>query len=182
MKSRNQICSVDNSMELYCNLMSLPVCSPGGEEAEEWEVTSTSEAWEPDERPAAAVWRQRPRTPAAAGLDDQNISDHTSWGFTGCAWLLKAVCLCVSEWEMPPADWTWDPETEGAGWGTQPGAEGVAREAPTQEEGTAQQREGFPLPPFSHERMILLIYTSVEASFAHWPLQVRFWPSFISRA
>lgn len=67
-----------------------------------------------------------------------------------CTRLLKAVILCVSEWEMPLADWTRNPETQGVGWGTEPGAEGVAGEAQTQEEGTTQSRDknipSFPSP------------------------------------
>lgn len=38
---------------------------------------------------------------------------------------------------MPPAHRARDPETEGAGRGAQPGAEGVEGEAPTQEKGAA---------------------------------------------
>lgn len=44
---------------------------------------------------------------------------------------------CVPEREVPPAHRARDPETEGAGRGAQPGAEGVEGEAPTQEEGAA---------------------------------------------
>lgn len=48
----------------------------------------------------------------------------------------------VSEREVPPADRTRDPETEGVGRGAQPGAEGVAGEAQAQEEGTPLSLHG----------------------------------------
>lgn len=45
------------------------------------------------------------------------------------------VVLLSSEWEMPLADWTWDSEAEGVGWGAQSGVERLEGEAPAQEEG-----------------------------------------------
>lgn len=45
------------------------------------------------------------------------------------------VITHVTEWEMPPSDWTWDPKAEGVGWGAQPGDEGVEGKTEAQEEG-----------------------------------------------
>lgn len=89
---------------------------------------------------------------------------------TDCTRLLKAVFLCVSEWEMPPADWTRDPKTQGVGWGTEPGAEGVAGEAQTQEEGTTVARQERSLLPFSSKIQITVFcwFTAVCVFWIIW--------------
>ncbi len=50
-------------------------------------------------------------------------------------WNIWFVVFLPSEWEMPPPDWAWDSEAEGAGWRAQSGAEGLEGEASAQEEG-----------------------------------------------
>lgn len=128
----------------------LTVCSSGGQETEEWETSSASETWEPDEGPAAAVWFQHQRTSADAGLQHFFVLTCLS-SFPLLFWLvneakltlLSSVLNCIiwlivllpSEWEMSPADWAWDSEAEGAWRGAQSGAERMEGEASATEEG-----------------------------------------------
>jgi len=79
----------------------------------------------------------------------------------------EATCVdphFLSEWEMPPSDWTRDPKAEGAGWGARPRDKGVEREAQTQEEGMSNLQFLFDFRVSVAQRLRDVIPSAVDSA------------------
>lgn len=81
-------------------------------------------------------------------LLEDNFNLSSSFMFDECIYIfiLEDNCICekllmsseifliqtfFSEWKMSPLGWTWDSETKGVRWGTQPRIKGMEREIET---------------------------------------------------